>query len=83
MNDYYSQLPQPPLETRIQNCISELPLDLTHGISNETVREVVSPIVRLAKEYSMTGYSMFGRMETRESAIEALRVYHASLCDHC
>lgn len=79
MNDYYSQLPQPSLETRMQNCVSELPPDLTSGLSIETVREVVFPIVQHAKEYSMTGYSMFGRNETRESAMAALRDYRESV----
>ena len=62
MNDYYSQFPQPPLETRINQAIDGIPDYLKSSISTKKLNKIVREVVSNAPEYSLTGYRVSGQV---------------------
>lgn len=74
MNDYYSQFPQPPPDTRAQNLVDVM-------LRNHTFREFFTPdelntialgVVKISKQYSMSGYNVFGYAEERARMVNTL-----------
>lgn len=74
MNDYYSQFSQPSEDVRARNLVDVM-------LRNDVFRERFSPcelkdvaleVVKNSKEYSMSGYNMFGFAEEKQRMIETL-----------
>lgn len=74
MNDYYSQYEQPSEDVRARNLVDVM-------LRNDAFRERFSPgelkdialeVVKKSREYSMSGYNVFGFAEERQRMIDTL-----------
>lgn len=74
MNDYYSQFPQPPLETRINQAIDGIPDYLKSSISTKKLNKIVREVVSNAPEYSLTGYRVSGLSDCISQIIKDIEV---------
>ena len=75
MNDYYSQFPQPPTHVRAMNLVDVMLRDDTFRVSftYDELKDIATEVVQTSKEYSMTGYNVFGFAEERARMIESLK----------
>ena len=71
MLDYYSQFDMPVFEIRKNNLI-DYAKTLKHNLSDTEIETIVNTIVSNTKEYSMTGYSVFGQKEERDQLVKAI-----------
>ena len=78
MNDYYSEFPQPTLETRIEDAINGVPTYLKVTISKNKLYSLAKEVVSKGREFSLTGYRMFGLAENVQMLIEAIEVERKS-----
>lgn len=82
MNEYYSQFPQPPPDTRAKNLVDVMLRDrmfrdyFTPGELNTVALEVV----KVSKEYSMSGYNVFGYTEERQRMVNTLESKMKNVC---
>lgn len=74
MNDYYSDFPQPPLETRIEQATSGIPEYLKSSISAKKLDKIVYNVVKNAPEYSLSGYRVFGLSDCISKIIKDIEV---------
>lgn len=72
MNDYYSDFPKPPFADRFKDCMSAL-TDVQ--IPNNELEKIVTNVVNNDKDYSLTGYRMFGMRENIDTAKKAIAEY--------
>ena len=63
MNDYYSQYEQPEPSIRAKNALDVMPKDLTAPFSLDELEKIALDVVSVSKNYSLTGYGMFGKAE--------------------
>jgi hypothetical protein len=72
MNDYYSNFPKPPFADRFKDCMGALS-DIQ--IPNNELEKIVTNVVNNDKDYSLTGYRMFGMCENIDAAKAAVAEY--------
>jgi hypothetical protein len=74
MNDYYSQFPQPSADVRAGNLVDVMLRDqkFREYFTRDELKTIALEVVKVSKEYSMTGYNMFGYAEERQRMISTL-----------
>jgi hypothetical protein len=74
MNDYYSQFPQPSADVRAGNLVDVMLRDqkFREYFTQDELTNIALEVVKVSKEYSMTGYNMFGYAEERRRMISTL-----------
>ena len=74
MNDYYSQFPQPPVDVRARNIVDVMLRDqmFCQVFTPEELEDIALEVVKVSKDYSMTGYNVFGFAEERQRMINTL-----------
>jgi hypothetical protein len=65
--------PQPCLETRVQNCINDLPPHMKRTCPQEVLREIATRAVTGAPTYTMSTYNSVGRAMTSKIAEDLLK----------
>ena len=81
MNDYYSQFPKPRVVERVQSLVSMVPPHLRMEVPLRVIEaEALQVTESLGKDYSLTGWSMFGRGEEfqhlRKRLEDWVRLHH-------
>ena len=72
MLDYYSSHSQPPHRQRAQDVLDALgPIDM----DKKKLLEIVDKVVANAPQYSLTGYTMFGRTYNLNAARDKIHEY--------
>jgi ABC-type multidrug transport system ATPase subunit len=74
MNDYYSQFPQPSADVRARNIVGVMLRDqkFRDYFTPDELKDIALKVVKVSKEYSHTGYNMFGYAEERQRMISTL-----------
>ena len=74
MNDYYSQLPQPSVDVRTGNLVDVMLRDqkIRNYFTPDELKNIALEVVKVSKEYSQSGYNVFGYAEERQRMITAL-----------
>ena len=74
MNDYYSQFPQPSADVRARNLVDVMNRDqkFREYFTPVELNDIALEVVKVSKEYSMTGYNMFGYAEERQRMMNIL-----------
>ena len=74
MNDYYSQFPQPSADVRARNIVDVMLRDqkFREYFTPVELNDIALEVVKVSKEYSMTGYNMFGYAEERQRMMNML-----------
>ena len=74
MNDYYSQIPQPSVDVRASNLVDVIFRDqkFRDFFTPDELKDIAYEVVKVSKEYSMSGYNVFGYTEERQRMITAL-----------
>jgi hypothetical protein len=83
MNDHYSEVPQPPLQLRIENAMNGVPAYLKLSISPRKLNAIVRGVVVSAPKYSLSGYRMFGLSEDINKIIDGIEQAKVSRCSCC
>jgi hypothetical protein len=68
MNDYYSNFPQPPPDTRAKNLVDVMirEQNFRDFFTPDELNTIALDVVKDSKEYSMSGYNVFGFREEKE-----------------
>jgi hypothetical protein len=68
MNDYYSDFPQPPPDTRAKNLVDVMirEQNFRDFFTPDELNTIALDVVKDSKEYSMSGYNVFGFREEKE-----------------
>lgn len=82
MNDYYSDFPQPPPDTRAKNLVDVMSQDqeLSKYFDHNELTRIALEVVKDSKEYSMSGYNVFGFREEKERFRTVLINTSKNLC---
>ena len=74
MNDYYSQFPQPSVDVRASNLVDVIFRDqkFRDFFTPDELKDIAYEVVKVSKEYSMSGYNMFGYAEERQRMVNVL-----------
>jgi hypothetical protein len=74
MNDYYSQFPQPSADVRARNIVDVMLREekFRDYFTPDELKNIALKVVKVSKEYSQTGYNMFGYAEERQRMISTL-----------
>ena len=74
MNDYYSQFPQPPTYVRAENLVTVMLREqkFRDYFTPDELKNIGLEVVKDSKEYSQSGYNVFGYAEERQRMITAL-----------
>lgn len=74
MNDYYSQFPQPSADVRARNLVDVMLRDqkFRDFFTQDELNNIALEVVKVSKEYSMSGYNMFGYAEERQRMVNTL-----------
>ena len=80
MNDYYSQFPQPPPDVRAKNLVDVILRDQKFRdlFTPDELNDIALDVVKDSKEYSMSGYNVFGYAEERQRMIKKLSEKYSS-----
>jgi hypothetical protein len=75
MNDYYSNFPQPPPDTRAKNLVDVMLRDqnFREFFTPDELDNIALEVVKVSKEYSQTGYNIFGFAEERLRMVNTLK----------
>lgn len=67
MNDYYSAFPQPSADVRARNLVDVVLRDKKFNgkFSPDDLKKLALDVVKDSKDYSMSGYNVFGYAEER------------------
>ena len=68
MNDYYSQFPQPSVDVRARNLVNDTSRNkiFREHFTSEELKAIAYAVAEVSKEYSMSGYNVFGFAEERK-----------------
>tara|TARA_Y100000389_G_C17014074_1_gene295595 strand:- start:189 stop:431 length:243 start_codon:yes stop_codon:yes gene_type:complete len=74
MNDYYSEFPQPSADVRARNLVDVMLRDqkFRDFFTPDELNNIGLEVVKVSKEYSMSGYNMFGYAEERQRMVNVL-----------
>ena len=74
MNDYYSQFPQPSVDVRARNLVDVMLRDqkFRDFFTRDELENIALEVVKVSKEYSQSGYNMFGFAEERTRMVNTL-----------
>ncbi len=74
MNDYYSQFPQPPTYVRAENLVNVMLREqkFRDYFTPDELKHIGLEVVKDSKEYSYSGYNMFGFVEERTRMVNTL-----------
>ena len=74
MNDYYSEFPQPSADARARNLVDVMLRDqkFRDFFTPDELKNIGLEVVKVSKEYSMSGYNMFGYAEERQRMVNVL-----------
>jgi hypothetical protein len=74
MNDYYSQFPQPSVDVRASNLVDVIFRDqkFRDFFTPDELKDIAYEVVEVSKEYSQTGYNMFGFAEEKTRMVNIL-----------
>ena len=74
MNDYYSQFPQPSADVRARNLVDVMLRDqkFRDFFTPDELKNIGLEVVKVSKEYSQSGYNMFGFAEERTRMVNIL-----------
>tara|TARA_Y100000389_G_C17395348_1_gene482202 strand:- start:802 stop:1044 length:243 start_codon:yes stop_codon:yes gene_type:complete len=74
MNDYYSQFPQPSVDVRARNIVDVMLSDqkFRDYFTPDELKNIALEVVKVSKEYSQSGYNVFGFAEERQRMISTL-----------
>mgnify|MGYP001149935485 CR=1 FL=1 len=74
MNDYYSQFPQPSADVRARNLVDVMLREekFRDFFGQDKLKDIAFEVVKVSKDYSMSGYNVFGFAEERQRMVNAL-----------
>ena len=74
MNDYYSQFPQPSADVRARNIVDVMLRDqkFRDYFTPDELKNIALEVVKVSKEYSMSGYNVFGFAEEKARLYKVL-----------
>ena len=72
MNDYYSDSPQPTIKTRIEDAINGVPRYIRATVRKDKLYSLAEEVVSKSREFSLSGYKMFGMAENVQTLIKAI-----------
>jgi len=81
MNDYYSDFPKPRVDERVQSLVSMVSPHLRMEVPLKVIEaEALHVTESLGKDYSLTGWSIFGKSEEyqhlRKRLEDWVRLHH-------
>lgn len=74
MNDYYSAFPQPSADVRARNLVDVMSREqkFYDHFTPDELKSLAMDVVAISKDYSMSGYNMFGFAEERKRLYNVL-----------
>ena len=74
MNDYYSDFPQPSVDVRARNLVDVMLREekFRDFFGPANLKDIALEVVKVSKDYSMSGYNVFGFAEERQRMVNAL-----------
>ena len=74
MNDYYSDFPQPSIDVRARNLVDVMLREekFRDFFGQDKLKDIALEVVKVSKDYSMSGYNVFGFAEERQRMITTL-----------
>ena len=74
MNDYYSDFPQPSVDVRARNLVDVMLREqkFREKFSSDDLKKISLDVVKDSKEYSMSGYNVFGFAEEKARLYKVL-----------
>lgn len=74
MNDYYSEFPQPSADVRARNLVDVMLRNqkFCDFFTPDELKNIALEVVKVSKEYSMSGYNVFGFAEEKTRMVNTL-----------
>ena len=72
MNDYYSDFPQPDLNTRVDAAIEKVPEHLQISISKQEIMLEATKVCKESRDFSLPGWTTWGHKDEVSRLVKVL-----------